>query len=152
MAKFKSIVVDKDKCTGCRVCEYVCSVHHCGAFNPSRSHIHVIRVYPHTNAAYACRFCDDTPCIASCPHQGAMVQDPETGVIKINDELCDGCDKCMKACERGSVILDNKKARMCDLCGDREGGPACVEWCPEEALTLDFGDYEPKTESEAPAC
>ena len=136
MAKYKSVAVDTAKCTGCRVCEYVCSIHHCGAFNPSRSHIRVIRSYPHSNAAFACRLCGDAPCVAACPHQGAMIQDKETGVIKINDELCDGCDKCMKACEYGSIILENQKARMCNLCEDREEGPACIEWCPENALEL----------------
>ena len=149
MDKYKSIVVDKDKCTGCRVCEYICSVHHCGVFNPSRSHIRVIRVYPHTNAAFACRMCGDAPCVVSCPHKGAMIQSTETGVISINDELCDGCDKCMTACEYGSIILDNKKARMCDLCVGREEGPACIEWCPEEALTLTFNDDGQKSNADS---
>jgi len=138
VSKYKSVVVDVDKCTGCRVCEFVCSMEHCGVFNPSRARINVLRVYPCTNAAYSCRMCDDAPCVLSCPHKGAMIQDEEIGVIKINDELCDGCDKCMKACEYGSIILENQKARMCDLCCEREGGPACIEWCPEEALTLAF--------------
>ena len=103
----------------------------------------MVRSYPHTNAAFACRLCDDAPCVAACPHQGAMVQDKQTGVISINDELCDGCDKCMQACEYGSITLQNKKACMCNLCSERGEGPICVEWCPEEALTLAFREDEP---------
>jgi len=140
MGKYKFVSVDTDKCTGCRVCEFVCSMEKHRAFNPSRSRIHVVRVYPHTNAAFNCRMCDDAPCVVSCPHKGAMIQDQVTGVISINDELCDGCDKCMKACEYGSVSLEGGKARICDLCSGREGGPACIEWCPENALELTDDD------------
>ena len=146
MAKYKSVIVDTDKCTGCRVCEYVCSIHHCGVFNPSRSHIRVTRSYPHTNAAFSCRICDDTPCIPACPRK-ALTQDPETGVIIVNDELCNepGCDKCIKACEQGSITLEVGKARICDLCKNREEGPMCIEWCPEEALILDFAEDRKET-------
>ena len=141
MGKFKSVVVDKDKCTGCRVCEYICSIYHPCVFNPSRSHIKVTRVYPFTNAAFACRMCDDAPCVPACPRK-ALTQSPESGVILVNDELCNepGCDKCIKACEYGSITLEAGKARMCDLCADREEGPACVEWCPEDALELKIDD------------
>ena len=140
MGKFQFVSVDIGKCTGCRVCEYVCSMEKHKAFNPSRSRIHVMRIYPHTNVAYSCRMCDDAPCVVSCLHKGAMVQNLETGVISINDALCDGCDKCMKACEYGSIALEGGKARMCDMCEGREGGPACVEWCPENALELTTDD------------
>ena len=136
MGKYKYVKVDSAKCTGCRVCEFICTMEKHGYFNPSRSRVNVMRIYPHTNVANSCRMCDDAPCVASCPHKGAMVQCEETGVIKINDALCDGCDKCMKACEYGSILLEDGKARMCDLCQDREGGPACIEWCPENALEL----------------
>ena len=140
MGKYKFVAVDMNKCTGCRVCEYVCTMEKHKVFNPSRSRIHVMRIYPHTNVAYSCRMCDDAPCVVSCPHKGAMIQDKTTGVISINDELCDGCDKCMKACENGSITLEGGKARMCDLCEGREGGPACIEWCPEKALELTDDD------------
>ena len=141
MGKYKFVGVDMEKCTGCRVCEYVCSMEHVKAFNPFRSRIRVVRIYPNTNAALNCRMCDDAPCVTACPRK-ALTQSPETGVILVNDVLCNepGCDKCIKACEYGSIILEAGKARMCDLCGEREGGPSCVEWCPEKALELTTDD------------
>jgi len=141
MGKYQFVGVDVDKCTGCRVCEYICSVEHRNAFNPSRSRIHVTRVYPCTNAAFNCVMCDDAKCIPACPRK-AMTQHPETGVIIIDDELCNepGCDKCIKACEYGAIHLEAGKARMCDLCADREDGPACIEWCPDEALKMTNDD------------
>jgi Fe-S-cluster-containing hydrogenase component 2 len=39
----KMLIVDHEKCTGCRLCELVCSVFHTGASNPSRSRIRVIK-------------------------------------------------------------------------------------------------------------
>ena len=38
----KVLVVDVDKCTGCKVCEMVCSLHHEKEVNPIKSRIHVI--------------------------------------------------------------------------------------------------------------
>jgi len=142
MGKYQFVGVDVDKCTGCRVCEYVCSMEHCGVFNPTRSRIHVVRVYPHTNAAFNCRMCDDAPCIPACPRKGAIVQDPETGIIRVDDVLCDvsGCNSCVRACEYGSIVLEGGKPRICNLCEGRKGGPACIEWCPEGALELTTDD------------
>jgi len=39
----KVLIVDGDKCTGCRVCELVCSMAKTGAYNPEKSLIHVLR-------------------------------------------------------------------------------------------------------------
>lgn len=39
----KVLVVDGDKCTGCRVCELVCSMKRTGEYNPSKSSIRVLQ-------------------------------------------------------------------------------------------------------------
>ena len=132
----KFVSVDLKKCTGCRVCEYICSVEKNKAFNPTLSRIRVVRIYPHTNAALNCRMCEDAPCVTACPRK-ALTQTEETGVIAVNDQLCNGCGWCVKVCDFGAILMDSKPTvHMCDLCGEREEGPACVEWCPEEALEL----------------
>jgi Fe-S-cluster-containing hydrogenase component 2 len=105
-------------------------------FNPTRSRIRVIRIYPHTNAALNCRMCEDAPCVPACPRK-ALTQSKENGVILIDDNLCDGCGWCVKACKFGAIALDLKPTvRICDLCSGREDGPICIEWCPEDALEL----------------
>lgn len=141
MARHKFVSVDPGKCVGCRICEYMCSLEKNKAFNPTRSLIRVSRIYPTTNAALTCRLCEDAPCVTACPRK-ALTQSNETGVIAINDDLCNGCGWCMEACDFGAICLDaNKKTvRICDLCATRAGGPACVEWCPEEALELTTKD------------
>jgi len=136
----KYVSVDINKCTGCRVCEYACSVEKTKSFNPTRSRIRVIRIYPHTNAALNCRMCENAPCVPACPRK-ALTQSAQNGVILIDDNLCDGCGWCVKACEFGAIALDPKPTvRICDLCSDREEGPMCIEWCPEKALELTSAD------------
>jgi len=43
MQEEKVLVVDQQKCTGCRLCELVCSVFHTGTSNPSRSRVKVVK-------------------------------------------------------------------------------------------------------------
>jgi len=84
--------------------------------------------------------CEDAPCVLACPRK-ALTQSEESGIIEVNDQLCDGCGWCVKACQFGAIALDTKPTvRICDLCRDREIGPACIEWCPEDALELTTND------------
>jgi len=141
MVKHEFVTVIPDKCVGCRICEYVCSLQKDKVFNPTRSRIRVVRIYPTTNASLTCRLCEDAPCVIACPRK-ALTQSEETGVILVDDDLCNGCGWCFEACDFGAITLDPEKkvVRICDLCVDREDGPICVEWCPEEALELTTKD------------
>ena len=138
---YKFVSVDINKCVGCRVCEYACSMEKAKVFNPTKSRIRVVRLHPHTNAALNCRMCIDAPCIPACPRK-ALTQSTENGVILVNDALCDGCGWCIKACDFGAISLDPKPTvNICDLCTSREEkGPMCIEWCPEDALELTTND------------
>jgi Fe-S-cluster-containing hydrogenase component 2 len=71
----------------------------------------------------------------------ALTQDPETGVIHVDAELCDGCAWCIEACDFGAISINplTKLAEMCDLCED-EDEPQCVKWCPKDALELTTPD------------
>ena len=39
----KTIVVDAERCTGCKVCELICSLHHQDECNPRKSYIRVLQ-------------------------------------------------------------------------------------------------------------
>lgn len=39
----KVLIVDADKCTGCRVCELICSMAKHGEYNPQKSYIRVLK-------------------------------------------------------------------------------------------------------------
>jgi len=136
MQKHEFVNVDIQKCVGCRICEYACSMEKYKVFNPTRSRIRVIRIYPTTNAAINCRMCEDAACVTACPRK-ALTQSADTGIIQVDDNLCNGCGWCIKVCEFGAIFLDPKPTVcICDLCHEREGGPACIEWCPEDALEV----------------
>lgn len=107
-------------------------------YNPTKSRIRVVRLTPFVNLAIACRLCENPQCVAACPRD-ALTQSEETGVIMVDEEMCNGCGWCVEACDYGSIQLhpDTRVAFVCDLC---DGEPKCVEWCPEEALDFTTKD------------
>ena len=134
---YQHIICDPDKCVGCRICEYACSLTKTGAFDPSLSRIRVVRIEPVTMTAISCRLCEDAPCVLACPRD-ALSRSEKDGTIIVDEDKCDGCGWCVEACDFGAVVLNphTKNAEICNLCNDREGGPRCVEFCPKEALSL----------------
>jgi TPP-dependent indolepyruvate ferredoxin oxidoreductase alpha subunit len=123
---------DPDRCIGCNICEYICSLEKEKTFNPVKSRIRTVRLDPLNNIAVACRTCKDAPCVAACPKDA--LRQTESGVIKVDEEKCDGCGWCIGPCEYGAITLhpETRKAMLCDTC---EGAPECVQWCPEGALS-----------------
>ncbi len=132
---YKVLTVDSDKCTGCRLCEQVCSVVHEGVSNPAKSRIQIVkweqegRYIPMT-----CQQCEDAPCKNACP-VGAISRDKEHGYLTVNYEVCIGCRLCVEICPFGAMNYDMTahKVFKCDLCG---GDPQCVRFC--EVKALDF--------------
>lgn len=56
-------------------------------------------------------------------------------IIKINEEKCNGCGACAKACHEGAIAMVDGKAKLirddyCDGLGD------CLPTCPTEAITF----------------
>ena len=57
-------------------------------------------------------------------------------IIKINEELCTGCGKCVISCAEGALAIKDGKAKViseifCDGLG------ACIGECPEGALSIE---------------
>jgi len=136
-SKFEFITCDPELCVGCQLCEYICSYTKTGEFNTYRSRIRTVRAEEILITAVACRTCEDAPCVIACPRD-ALIQDKETGIIRVDNSKCDGCAWCVVACDFGAISIDpaSKLAEICDQCEDVEGGPQCVIWCPKEALEL----------------
>jgi len=127
------LVFDHEKCTGCRLCEMVCSVRHTGVNNPTRSRIHVIK-WPMEGfeLPMLCQQCEEAPCIAVCP-KDALSRDLVLGRVLLNYDLCIGCKMCVIACPFGGMGIDTvvQQVIKCDLC---DGDPACVRFCGSGAL------------------
>jgi carbon-monoxide dehydrogenase iron sulfur subunit len=131
----KVLMIDYEKCTGCRLCELVCSVMHDGISNPARSRIKVMKwesegIY----VPVSCQQCEDAPCMNVCPTK-AISHDEDTGALLVNYNKCIGCRSCMAVCPFGAMnynVID-KKVFKCDLCG---GDPQCAKFCEVHAVSF----------------
>lgn len=137
------ILIDYSRCSGCRLCEVVCSLKHEGTIWPEASRIRIFEYLPGANVPIVCVQCPDYPCVKSCP-TNALSIDEKTGAVIVSEEKCVLCGNCITACP-GNIprIPRGKKAVViCDLCG---GDPECVKICNAAgygALKLVRGTYK----------
>lgn len=129
----KMLIVDHSKCTGCRLCEVVCSVKKNGTANPARARIAVIKWESLcVETPMLCQQCESAPCMAVCPVT-ALSRDDDMGRVSLDYDLCIGCKFCVAACPFGAMGIDavTRKVIKCDLC---DGDPTCVKFCETKAL------------------
>ncbi len=139
--KIKLIEVLPDNCTGCRVCEMLCSLLHEQECSTSKSRIKILKGKEWAfDFPLLCIQCAESPCIDSCPME-ALHRDETTGIVVVDAELCNGCGVCLTECPIRALTLDEQKDIVfkCDLCG---GDPECVKWCTREALILKEVDID----------
>ena len=87
-----------------------------------------------------CHHCVDPACLKGCPVD-AYEKDLITGIVKHLDDQCIGCGYCTLTCpyEVPRYNASRGIVRKCDMCSDRlEVGeaPACVQACPNSAITI----------------
>ena len=63
-------------------------------------------------------------------------------IIKINEELCNGCGACLPSCAEGALRIEGGKLRLiadklCDVLG------ACLGSCPRGALSIEQREADP---------
>jgi Fe-S-cluster-containing dehydrogenase component len=153
--EFMGILVDTTLCVGCQTCEEACAE----ANNlpepaledpspdrqPGTNQFSVISMYEtDVGEVYVkkqCMHCNQPACASACLTK-AMLK-TEEGPVVWREDKCMGCRFCMISCpfdipkfEYDSAV---PKISKCTMCWGRlkEGEqPACVENCPEEALTF----------------
>jgi len=129
------LVLDVEKCIGCRSCTLACSAKHQGVFNPRKAHLRVIDYYSEQGRKIelkTCKLFSCLKCVEACPVD-AIGSNGKWLVI--NKETCTSCGACVDACPEGVVFFGRDGvAAVPDFCG---GKPYCVEWCPHEAIRLE---------------
>jgi len=129
----RRLVVNAELCTGCRACEMGCSFSHETLYSPSLARLHVVKIEElGVDKPVICLRCAKALCAAACPEE-AILQDPDTKVVRVDPDKCVGCGLCVEACVSGVIQLHPERAvpLLCDLCG---GDPDCAKKCPTAAL------------------
>jgi Fe-S-cluster-containing hydrogenase component 2 len=126
------LAVVPERCSGCKICELVCSINRFGVNNPKKSAIRVMVVYPHPiiRMPIVCRQCKVAKCMENCPTGAITTKD---GIYDIDSEKCISCQQCVISCPFGAIFLHEEIETpfKCNLCN---GHPHCVEACPKNAL------------------
>jgi Fe-S-cluster-containing hydrogenase component 2 len=130
------LIAKEGLCTGCRICELVCSGEKNKMFRPSVSKIRIEIDEKYQEKIGVCRSCFNPVCVKSCPNNALKQVDNNGLKIIITDyDKCNGCGICITKCPFRAISInpDTKKPQICDLCNGRL---LCAKACPTGALQV----------------
>jgi Fe-S-cluster-containing dehydrogenase component len=128
-----AMIIDLNKCVGCRSCELAC--HQRNDLPEDKSYIRILPKGDAENRWFLpvqCQHCQDAPCKHVCPTGATYYH--QSGVVLINEKTCVGCKYCAVACPYDARTYDEGTGLVdkCWLCLDwvlGGGIPACVQSC-----------------------
>lgn len=145
----KRIIVEYEKCDGCRNCSVACmqahrktpgSIYDLDLTDPSNESRNFI--YQSADGSYKpvfCRHCDEPECVISCM-SGALQKDGASGLVTYDEKRCASCFMCVMNCPFGVLKPDRvsrTKVIKCDFCAQDGGEPNCVRSCPKGAIHVE---------------
>ncbi len=130
----RQILVDPERCMGCRRCEAACSIVQRGGarYSPPRIQVANMEEAGHFRP-FLCQQCAEPSCMEVCPTR-ALTRSPE-GIVRLEEERCVGCRMCILACPHKGITYSEETGTCfkCDLCA---GHPECAAQCPSGALSF----------------
>ena len=148
------IAVHLDRCTGCKTCELYCAIERGSSQKTLLKAIQEsplpqprLRVEGSNAASFPvqCRHCLKAPCLDACL-SGALVRDPASNMVVIQQDRCIACWTCTMFCPYGVIFPwpEREFALKCDRCTYMDR-PVCVEVCPTQAIeVVDLDKIEEK--------
>jgi len=118
------IKMDPQKCSGCHLCEMVCSLFHLGIINIEKSAIHIYKDDLDTsqNTPILCHHCKKMKCLNG-----------EKVLTNLEKKKFIWDRKRAERCPFDALPVLGENAYHCDLCG---GNPQCTKVCTPHAIML----------------
>ncbi|MCL5266084.1 MAG: 4Fe-4S binding protein [Chloroflexi bacterium] len=112
----KTITLQGDKCTDCKICELTCSAVRERGFNRGKARLHVERQDLLKVLLDICRLCAHPACVVACPTHAIEVADG-LGIVSITPADCTACGLCVSACPHKALRLwpGRDVPAVCDL-------------------------------------
>ena len=163
------MAIDLTRCFGCHACSMACKIANNLPVDVMYNRVYTVGAETLDCATgtfekpvlewlpMQCQHCANPACLQVCP-TGATQKDENTGIVTVDDELCIGCESCIKACpyegvrtlipdepvyyldmavgeadaprHRGGVV---EKCTFCQNLLSRGETPACMILCPGRA-------------------
>ncbi len=112
-----NLAVKEELCDGCGDCEKACQ----------KKALRLLGGYPNF-----CRNCAEPECMDVCARGAIKIAG---GIIQIDESACDGCGKCLRACNWRAIYRNGTgKAVKCDFCSGH--APECALSCKKNAITF----------------
>ena len=124
----KKLLADPAKCTGCGICEEVCSKAYYKEADREKS---AIRISADNKGGYTIAVCDQCgDCRGMCSMMSLMTN--KQGVVRLDKKTCVGCLICVAECLKGYMFFNDGLPTpfKCVACG------LCAKSCPGEALSV----------------
>ena len=122
------LAINKRKCSGCHICELVCSVYHFGIASPEKSAIRINKDDLNTsvNTPKVCLQCVDEKmkCRQGFPDSTDLAAARKSFLWE---------RACLEFCPYDAIFPHEDSALHCNLC---DGHPRCVEFCTPGAITV----------------
>ncbi len=145
MSERLALMIDLERCTGCKSCEVACKQEH--RLGPLEYRNKVVWLSDEAAPGLAfltltCQHCERPACVRACPvNPKAIEKDPVTGVVSVVEDRCTGCGECVIACPYSAMGYDasGHHAVKCDLCSERRARgetTACASVCPTRAISF----------------